>query len=176
MNKETIGSTGTVPGHRALVCDEMELSQVNFDRFFARIKKSQNGCWEWSGVRWKNGYGRIMVNGKRRKAHRVSFLIHNGFLTKKQLVCHTCDNPCCVNPEHLFLGSVKDNSDDKISKMRHGIGSRNGRSVLSQDQVLMLRSMRVIDVIDSLKEIADRLSVSTVSVRNVIKRKTWKHI
>lgn len=76
-------------------------------------------CWEWRAGKDADGYGGICIFGKAYKAHRFSWALHNQKDPGNMLVLHSCDNPGCVNPEHLFLGSNHDNSNDKVSKKRH---------------------------------------------------------
>lgn len=82
-------------------------------------KRVKNGCWEWQKYKNEWGYGRLRHNGKKVLAHRASYEVFKGDFDKNLLVCHSCDNPSCVNPDHLFLGTNKDNVDDCISKGRH---------------------------------------------------------
>lgn len=79
-------------------------------------KKSQ--CIEWIGDRLKYGYGRIWFRGKTRLAHRIAYLYFKGEFDESKYVCHSCDNPACVNPKHLFLGDAKLNMQDKVRKGR----------------------------------------------------------
>lgn len=86
-------------------------------RFWAHVDKS-GGCWVWLGTRHGKGYGHVKSGGVVRKAHRVSWEMVHGPIPDGLLVCHRCDNPPCVRPDHLFLGTARDNTQDSISKGR----------------------------------------------------------
>ena len=87
------------------------------------VKGSDDECWEWLGAKSRGGYGYFCgVDGKNIKAHRFSWMLIHGEITIGMCICHTCDNTGCINPSHLFLGTILDNMLDKINK---GHGSEN---------------------------------------------------
>jgi hypothetical protein len=96
------------------------------ERFFAKVQITE-GCWLWRGAQkgrhyvTRTGYGHFALNGRKQvAAHRWSWIHFHGPIPAGLFVCHTCDNPVCVNPAHLFLGTVKDNALDMVAKGRHG--------------------------------------------------------
>lgn len=90
------------------------------ERFLLQIKIIENGCWEWQGLRNKNNYGQVGHTS----AHRFSYEFYKSKIPKGICVCHTCDNPPCVNPNHLWLGTRKDNNDDRDKKGRGRKGKK----------------------------------------------------
>lgn len=91
---------------------------TTIDKMMLKTKKIEGGCWIYNGFRNVWGYGRIKSNGENTLTHRLSYIHHNGEIPKGMLVCHKCDNPSCINPMHLFLGSNTDNIRDSIKKGR----------------------------------------------------------
>lgn len=96
----------------------MMVDEAARERFFRKVEVTSH-CWEWTGSKTDRGYGKIIVEKKQCKAHRVSWVIYNGEIPNDLHVCHHCDNPGCVNPVHLFLGTNNDNIQDKVKKGRH---------------------------------------------------------
>lgn len=148
------------------------------ERFWRRVEKT-NDCWWWRPTRCKNTYGLIQMGGKGTKSittHRYSYTLHHGEIPDGMLVMHSCDNPACVNPYHLSLGSHKDNVADMIQKGRRGepktIGEQNPKAVLNEDKVRYIRSMPNA----SHASLARELGVGTSTVRGVRTGRTWSHI
>lgn len=144
----------------------MDLKQ----RLLSKIKKTDNGCWEWQGVTNK-GYGRLNVDGQMVYSHRLSFLLFKGEIAEKMVVCHSCDNPRCINPAHLFLGEQRDNVRDACSKGRHQKGERNGLSKLTNDDVRLILGSDL-----GCRELAKQLGVHHSQVSRIRNGKAWRHV
>lgn len=119
-----------------------EKIKINFFKNF-KIPENRDSCWIWQGLLRNGKYGRFVINQKTYSAHRISFLIHNGYLpisypkTKyTQIVRHKCNNILCVNPLHLIIGTSQYNSNDMIDANRQAKGSYNGYSKLTESDVL----------------------------------------
>lgn len=100
------------------------------------------GCWLWIGTRNPSGYGRLNVRGRVQLAHRVSWVMHVGPIPDGMHVCHKCDTPACVNPDHLFLGDNAANHADKVAKGRQGAarGEASPKAKLTDEQVAAIRA------------------------------------
>lgn len=142
--------------------------------FWSHVVKQSNGCWIWKGP--TQVYGVCRVDGKKRRAHRIAYLLAYGYLPVDKLVCHHCDNPPCVNPAHLFLGDDKANHRDAVNKGRkvdcHGIDSFNCK--FTEQQVLKIRSR--YDAGEGCKKIARELGVSHGTISSIGLRNSWKHL
>lgn len=105
------------------------------DRISGKYDISTSGCWIWNGnLNWA-GYAMIWLNGKSVRAHREVFKLTKGAIPDGDVICHSCDNPACVNPEHLFSGNRDVNNKDCVSKMRNAFGVKNGHARLSREVI-----------------------------------------
>lgn len=142
-------------------------------------KNSATGCWVWTGQRNNRGYGMIYVKGSLKLAHRVGWELKNGPIPKGKLGLHTCDNPGCVNPDHIYVGTHKENTQDMIrrgrSNYRGPIGERASRSKLKSKQVQKIRRLWK-NGNHSFASLATKFPVSYQSIACIIRRKTWRHL
>lgn len=152
-------------------------SQGTFlERFWKKVRKSENGCWEWIGSKWESGYGRIIVNGKQLVATRVMLAITNREVDDSLFVIHRCDNRGCVRPDHLRQGTPLDNARDAVERDRHSRGERNGVSRLKPEQVIEIRSGRYKRRSRFIYKMAEKFGVSYDCVWGVISGRTWRHL
>ena len=133
------------------------------EKFFSKVKKTES-CWLWLGSKNNKGYGLLAVSKIGRKsdvqlAHRVSWWIHNDHIYDGLQVLHKCDNPICVNPDHLFLGTQSDNIRDCVTKNRHWAPWK-----LSKEQLLVIKQLMVTGLTDN--EIAGRFGVSRRAINH----------
>ena len=96
----------------------MGKSPNNINKLLSRVNKTSQQCWEWSGSLTNGGYGQTRYLGKLWRAHRLFYTLLVGPIPSKMMVCHQCDNPKCVNPKHMFLGTNQDNLTDMAQKGR----------------------------------------------------------
>lgn len=149
------------------------------DRFFSKVQipADKNQCWIWAASLDTFGYGLFRIDRKLMKAHRMSFLLHNGYLTDGLIVRHSCDNTRCVNPLHLLEGTPADNAHDRDKRGRFvkNLGEAHGCSKLTSNQVSEIRYLRN-NLKLKLKEVADMYNVDFSTVCDISKYKTWRHL
>lgn len=131
-----------------------------------------SGCWLWTKGTRSFGYGNFFVKSPdlHQAAHRVSWEIYRGEIPEELCVLHRCDTPSCVNPDHLFLGTRRENSADMARKKRSTIGSRNPNSKLTEADVLAIRSS-----LESHSKIAKKYGVLFGNIKDIRRGRTWKH-
>ena len=144
----------------------------SIERFWSKVNKATDtGCWEWTASLNVHGYGQFSHNGVTVRAHRHALDLSGIDLTGK-LVCHHCDNPRCVNPAHLFLGTHKDNTQDMINKNRRtACSSQPMLRKLTDDQVKDIRSSQL-----SQSQINAQYGISRTALQSIIYNKTYKDI
>jgi len=155
------------------------------ERFWLMVdKRGPDDCWPWAGCRLRHGYGHFNVNGRKTLAHRFSWSLVNGPIPDGNgwhgtCVLHRCDNPPCVNPAHLFLGTQADNIDDMIAKGRNGYtgqrGEKHGMAKLTESQVIEIRRRYAIGNI-SQEKLAFELGVSQTTIGSIVRRDKWTHV
>ncbi len=146
------------------------------ERFWSKVNKTDT-CWEWIGVKNKDGYGITEINRKTYRAHRASWEIHYGEIPKGMYVCHHCDNPPCINPNHLFLGTQKDNIHDMLKKERRPSrkGEKNYSAKLTESQVRNIRKLWKAGNLTQRK-IAEVFNVHRTMIGLIVRNKNWKHM
>lgn len=130
-------------------------------------------CWQWKGGQIR-GYGGFRLDGKLTGAHRVSWKLFKGPIPDGLCVLHECDNKLCVNPDHLFTGTQKQNSENMVGKNRHAAGTKHPLAKLDNDKVRYIwKTYRPYTKGSGTGAIAAKLGVSRRAVRNVLNRQSW---
>lgn len=154
-------------------------SPKDLRRFWSKVDKSAgpDGCWLWTGSKIPKGYGTIKWDGKNRRSHRVAWIIAFGVIPSGLFVCHKCDNPSCVNPRHLFLGTNQDNIDDRERKGRNRPprGEKHWKHKLTKEQVSEIRRCYGYYGVGgkSSLELAKIFGVDPSTIQRIAKKETW---
>lgn len=158
----------------------MEFTKEEIDRFEARIKRLDSGCWEWSGGKFESGYGMFYLKRGSKKtflAHRASWMIHNKMqVPNNLLVCHTCDNRPCVNPAHLYVGTYYENNRDTVKRKR---GNRRYGTECSWSKVTEAQVMEILTHKygrGANAELARKLGIHQSQVSHIRRGYRWPHI
>lgn len=144
-------------------------------RFWAKVNVAgPDDCWIWTaGISQIHGYGKFTIKKQGISdigAHRYSWILANGSIPDGMMICHICDNPPCVNPNHLFLGTAKDNAIDCVRKNRSARGERNGNSKLNEADVLKIKESC------NLLQLSRTYDVSVRTILDIVTDRTWKHL
>ena len=146
-------------------------------RFWAKVVKASepDGCWIWTAARNTKGYGvvnEIIGNIRFGRAHRLAYVLTHGPIPTGSLVCHRCDVPSCVRPDHLYAGTPKDNSGDMVAKNRQTSGVRNPSAKLSVSQVNAIRALSERGELPMA--LSSRFDVAVATIRDVLWGRTWR--
>jgi len=171
-------------------------------RFWSKVDQAEEGCWLWQGTMLKQGYGCFKIAGKMYKAHRVAYLYTKGTIPAGLILCHSCDTPQCVRPDHLFPGTHKDNMQDAKNKGRMATGDRsgarlhpeshirgdnhpshlhpelrqgelNGRAMLTREQVEDIRIRYATGTVSQFV-LADEFHVAQTTISAIVRKESWK--
>jgi hypothetical protein len=143
------------------------------EKFESRIKVDKNGCWIWTGMQSKTGYGQVKRDGKFLFSHRYSYMLYKGDIGKK-FVLHICDVRLCVNPDHLILGTQKDNQQDMKSKGRHVYGEKSPNAKLNNRAVYKMYDLYE-QGIGTIK-LASMFGITKNLAWRVVKGLQWTHL
>lgn len=151
--------------------EKLESVKKRFEKHVVR----NDGCWDWKGCIHHSGYLPFNYYGSINSyAHIVSWKIHFGEIPKGMCVCHKCDNKKCTNPEHLFLGTQKENVDDMYSKNRGQTGTKHHKAKLDDEKVKEIKKLLLLGV--TMTRIAKDYGVSCGTIFFIKEEKIWKHI
>lgn len=142
--------------------------------FWARVK-IDGECWVWTGTRSHFGYGTVKFDGRVTLTHRLTYRLHVGPIPNGKHVLHHCDNPSCVRPSHLWLGTNAENVADKVRKERQARGVAIGRGHLTEDDVRSIRAEHAAGG-TTYARIAVKYGVSKSAICFICERRNWKHV
>lgn len=160
--------------HRLKKHGSTELKTIE-ERFHdSYIPEPMSGCWLWTGTSNTQGYGTFYANGRLHIAHRFSWELHNGPIPEGMLACHHCDTPPCVNPDHLFVGTHKDNAQDSLKKGRHSRanGDHWNRSSITWDDIPKIKELKEQGL--TYEEIGKQYGVGPTCIYDICKNRSWR--
>lgn len=160
----------TQSAKRCLYCSFKYKKLFPEKRFFRNVKKTRT-CWLWTAYRFPKGYGGFWIEGRTRFSHRVAWVFKNGKIKEDKFILHKCDNPPCVNPKHLFIGTTQDNVDDKIGKGRQLHGEKHTNAKLTWNQVQQIRKYSGMI---TYREFSRVFGVHYSVIGDIIKFRKWK--
>jgi hypothetical protein len=171
--------TGKIKEYPCEMCGKKQIRKgqphtcSNRCRFLFYVRQ-KGECWEWTGGKNRSGYGKFYRDGKHIAAHRASFELFKAELPSGKFICHSCDNPWCVNPLHLWPGTPKENMKDMVIKKRHAYGERSKKAKLTEKEVKEIFELSKMGI--TQKELSKRFLVGTTTIFQILHKKTWKHV
>jgi len=138
-------------------------------------QRGPDECWRWRGTINSNGYGFYKLWGKYRLAHRLSVIFLKGEDPTGKVVRHTCDNPLCVNPEHLLIGTTQDNVNDRVTRNRSATGERNFNTKLTLEQVLIIKKSD-FSINGTGRDLAKQFGVTQTTISRIKLGKAYKYV
>lgn len=153
-------------------------TSTDLNRFWTKVDKSggEDACWLWTAGLFENGYGVFLLNKKLKKAHRISWELAYGEIPEHLMVLHDCpdgDNPACVNPKHLWLGTHKQNMTDRNQKKRQMHGEHHFNAKLTLEQVVEIRHL-FDQGTWTQTDLARKFGMSSVQIRKIVHNIQWK--
>ena len=179
-SREASTSPATLTAEEVTLMAEVDsttppFSAATIARFWSKVRKDPDGCWRWLDKPNSDGYGafgwNVLGRQFRVKAHRYSWMLHIGPIPAGICVCHHCDIPACINPEHLFLGSCAENAKDRNSKNRQARGIHHGNALLTAETVRSIREAAASGT--SKASLARSHGLSPGHVCNIVSRRAW---
>lgn len=156
----------------------MIINDSVLQRFWQRVIKSQepNGCWLWNGALFRDsGYGQFTLGNHPVRTHRLSWVIHFGPIPDGMCVLHRCDCRLCVRPDHIWLGTQRQNVDDMLAKGRSLIGERNHKAKVTARQVIEIRSLFHSGSFTQ-QSLADQFGLKQPQISSIVLHKSWRHL
>lgn len=160
---------------------EARIDYNDWEKFWAKLEIKDNGCWEWPGPYQTRHpdypYGKVHLSWRTQEsvaAHRLAWEIVHGPIPDGLIVRHSCDNPKCCNPQHLLIGTCKDNSQDMVTRNRQMKGNRHFRAKLREEYIADIRERLLAG--ESQQSIADDYGVCQVTISSVSLGETWRHV
>lgn len=150
------------------------LSKNQIKNFLSKFKVSDN-CWIWDGATYSNGYGVFRVGKHLIPAHRVSYRLYKGQLEDKLVVMHSCDNVKCVNPQHLSLGTHKDNAADMKAKKRHRFGENHHNHKHSDEKILAIKKEYFQGNMSTVK-LEKKYGIDSGYISKILRGIVWGHV
>ncbi len=146
------------------------------ERFWNKVEKQGDGCWNWIAAKTPAGYGMFQVGvGVTRRAHRVAWMLTHGDIPKGIFCLHHCDNRLCVNPEHLYLGTHQDNMNDMAARERAPRGEKHHKSKMTAEKVIELRQ-QYANGEGTMEQLGLIYGINKASARQIIREIWWRHV